>query len=258
MRTGSTMALATLTVAALAGAALGDGRVTIRDGTGVYNGSDGTGGAFQVWRATPGANGDYNGVYGGNLLNGDGRGTGSDSFLSFCLERQDNLSFNTTYFTEISTSAFDAAPPTNLPNPDPISGTTAHIYREFRKIANGGATAGTTGLFGGLFLGTLSGTETTAIQHAIWYSEQEMAWSDLSTLAQNVYNWAAANNDGSLRGVRALRLWSNYNAQTGQYSGSHQDLLTCIPLPPAAYAGMGTFAGIFMLAALRRRKLAAQ
>lgn len=261
MSTRFPQAVVALLAAACAGSALADGRVTIRDCTlpdnnNVYNGTDGSGGAFVVTRATPGANGDNNGIYGGNLLANDGRGTGSDSFLSFCLERQDNLSFGTTYFTQIATSAFDANAPVNLPNPDPLSGTTATIYREFRKIANG--TASTAGLFGGLFGPALSRAETTAIQHAIWYSEQEMNWGEISAMAQNVYNWAAANSDGSLRGVRVLRLWTSYNAQTGQYSGSAQDLLTCIPLPPSAYAGMATFVGILGLAIKRRRMLAAQ
>ncbi len=257
MRARTSLTLAASVVAGLAGAALGDGRVTIYDATGVYNGTDGSGGAFQVWDAGPAANGNYNGAYGGNLLSGDGRGTGSNSFLSFCIEVEDHLSFGGTYYTQISTAAYDSESPVNLPNPDPISGTTAKLYSEFRKIPNSNtANADTTLRFGGLFGSTLSGQETTDLQNAIWYSEGEKAWGDISAAAQALYTWAAGNNDGGLHGVRVLRLWTNYNAQTGQYSGSHQDLLTCIPLPPAAYAGIGTFASIFALAAVRRRKLA--
>ncbi|MBS0197410.1 MAG: hypothetical protein JSR77_11695 [Planctomycetes bacterium] len=256
MRARTSLVLAASVVAALAGAALADGRVTIQDATGVYNGTDGSGGAFQVWDAGPAANGNDNGSYGGNLLSGDGRGTGSNSFLSFCIEIQDHLSFGGTYYTQISSSAYDSEPPVNLPNPDPLSGTTAKLYSEFRSIANG--TASTAGLFGGLMGATLTSQSTTDLQNAIWYSEGEKAWGDISAAAQALYTWAAANNDGALHGVRVLRLWTNYNAQTGEYSGSHQDLLTCIPLPPAAYAGLGTFASIFALAAVRRRKLAVE
>ncbi|MBS0197411.1 MAG: hypothetical protein JSR77_11700 [Planctomycetes bacterium] len=261
MRKRVPQAVVALLAAACASSAFADGRVTITDctlpdGNNVYNGTDGAGGAFVVTRATPGANGDYNGAYGGNLLANDGRGTGSDSFLSFCIEYQDHLSFNTTYYTQISDSAYDTSAPVNLPNPDPISGTTAKIYSEFRSIANG--TASTVGLFNGLLGSSLSRAETTAIQQAIWYSEQEINFNDMSQLAKDIFNWAAANNDGGLHGVRVLRLWDTYNAQTGEYSGSHQDVLTCIPLPPSAYAGMSTFAGILGLAAIRRRKFAAQ
>jgi hypothetical protein len=259
---------AALAVAALTGSALADGRVTITDATGVYNGSDGSGGAFTVTRATPGTgnqnNGDYNGLYGGNRVDGDGRS--ANSFLSFCLERQDNLGFGSTYFSQIETSAYDTTAPTGQPNPDELSWITANIYREFRRLTDSvTATVDTTGFFGGAFGASLSGAETTAIQQAIWYTEGELAWASLSTAAQDVYTWASgAGMNQGLRGVRVLRLWSNFSTANsslpyqGQYRDSHQDLLTLVPLPPAAYAGIGTFAGIFALAAVRRRKLAAE
>src|SRR5690606_29717058 len=44
---------AMLVVGAGAASALADGRVTVTDATGDYNGSDGSGGAFTVTRATP-------------------------------------------------------------------------------------------------------------------------------------------------------------------------------------------------------------
>jgi len=256
-------AAAATAIAASVGGALADGRIRVTDAIGVYNGSDGSGGAFIITDVGPDRGNFGNGKYGGNLVQNDGRGTGANSFLSFCLERQDHLGFGNQYYTQVSTSAFDGTAPVNQPNPDPINGITSAIYREFRGFANSNtAVVNTTGAFGGLFGSSLSNAETSAIQQAIWFSEEELQWSDISnvtqrTLAQNVYNWGVANSDGALHGVRVLRLWSSYNAQTGVYSGSAQDVLTCIPLPPAAYAGLGTFAGIFTLAAIRRRKLAA-
>lgn len=255
MKTNAIVSVAAL--AAAAGMAMADGRVTITDGFGVYNGTDGSGGAFTVTQAAAGANQNAvgNGLYGNNLVAGDGRGTGTNSFLSFCLEKNDNLAFNTTYFTEISTSTFDTLPPVGGPtNPDPLDARTAAIYREFRRIANG--TADTTGLFGGALGATLTSAGTTAIQNAIWYSEGEIA--SISGTALAIYNWGVANQGQGIGTVRVLRLWNSYNAQTGQYSGSHQDLLTMIPLPPSAYAGMGTLAGMLGLAVARRRKLAAE
>jgi hypothetical protein len=254
MKTNIIVSVAAL--AAVAGMAMADGRVTITDGTGPYNGSDGSGGAFIVTKAANGSNQNAagNGLYGNNLFAGDGRGTGSTSFLSFCLEKQDNLGFGATYFTQISTSTYDTAAPVNLPNPDALDARTAAIYREFRKITDG--TASTAGLFGGALGATLTSAGTTAIQNAIWYSEGEIA--SVSGAALAIYNWGVANQGQGIGTVRVLRLWNTYNAQTGQYSGSHQDLLTMIPLPPSAYAGMGTLAGMLGLAAARRRKLAAE
>ena len=256
MKMKTNMIVSVAALAAVSGLAMADGRVTITDGTGPYNGSDGSGGAFIVTKAANGSNQNAagNGLYGNNLFAGDGRGTGSTSFLSFCLEKQDNLGFGATYFTQISTSTYDTAAPVNLPNPDALDARTAAIYREFRKITDG--TASTAGLFGGALGATLSSAGTTAIQNAIWYSEGEIA--SVSGAALAIYNWGVANQGQGIGTVRVLRLWNTYNAQTGQYSGSHQDLLTMIPLPPSAYAGMGTLAGMLGLAVARRRKLAAE
>ncbi|MCX5689385.1 MAG: hypothetical protein NTV94_06285 [Planctomycetota bacterium] len=259
MKTNIIVSVAAL--AAVAGMAMADGRVTITDAqptTSPYNGTDGSGGAFTVTMAAAGSPNNYNaygnGIYGDNLYAGDGRGTGSTSFLSFCLEYQDHLNFGGTYYTEISTSAYDDTAPTSTPNPDTLDARTAAIYREFRKITDG--TASTAGLFGGALGSTLTQAGTTAIQQAIWFSEGEIG--SISGAALAVYNWGVANESQGVGSVRVLRLWDNYNAQTGVYSGSHQDLLTMIPLPPSAYAGMGTLAGMLGLAAARRRKLAAE
>jgi len=255
MKMKTNMIVSVAALAAVAGLAMADGRVTITDATGPYNGSDGTGGAFIVTRAAAGSNENAqgNGHYGDNRLAGDNRV--ATSFLSFCLERQDNLSFGSTYFTEISTSAYDTENPVNLPNPDALDARTAVIYREFRKITDG--TASLAGLFTGASLGnTLTSALTTAIQDAIWVSEGEKDLASVSAEAQRIYQWGGDNQGQGIGNVRVLRLWANYS--NGVYSGSRQDLLTMIPLPPSAYAGMGTLAGMLGLAAARRRKLAAE
>lgn len=249
------IAIAAICVVAVAGSAFADGRATITDATGAYNGSDSSGGAFTVTRSAPGANGDYNGSYGDNRRSGDGRV--ADSFLSFCLEIGDTLGFGATYYTEISTSAKrDGSVGSGNSNPDDLSAVTAKIYSEFRSFVSDASSSsvnpGTA--FGGLLGSSLTEGETSDIQRAIWYSENEIG--SLSGTALSIYNWAVANNDGALHGVRVLRLWDHYNASTGAYSGSHQDLLTMIPLPPSAYAGMGTLVALAGVGYIRRRKLA--
>ena len=71
--------------------------------------------------------------------------------------------------------------------------------------------------------------------------------------AQAIFNWAQANSTGALRGVRVLRLWDDFDPSLGYY-GNRQDVLTIIPLPPSAYAGLGTLGALMGLAHLRRRK----
>jgi hypothetical protein len=253
------VAAAMAAAAGLSSSALADGRATITDATGGYNGSDGSGGAFTVTRASPLANGDYNGTYGGNRVSGDGR-SDSNSFLSFCVEFNEHLSFGSTYYTEISTSAKDGG--LTGGNPDPISATTAKLYSEFRSLVSNAASSSidSTGKFNSLFGSTLDGAETTAIQWAIWYAEGERTLAeiggngfDTGSLAERVYAWARDNNDGTLGDVRVLRLWSGYSG--GTYSGNSQDLLTIVPLPPAAWAGLGTMGCVLGISVIRRRKL---
>lgn len=240
---------AMLVVGAGAVSALADGRVTVTDATGDYNGSDGSGGAFTVTRSTPQANGDFNGIYGDNRRLGDGRA--DTSFLSFCLEVTEHLSFGSTYYTQIATSAANGG--AGGGNPDPLSSTTALLYHEFRNMVSDASvgSVATGGRFNGLLGAVLTSAETTAIQQAIWYSENEIG--SISGDALAIYNWANTNNDGSLYNVRVLRLWTGWTAQGG-YSGNSQDLLTIVPLPPAAWAGIASLSGIGIFGIIRRRK----
>jgi len=259
MKNRSIVAMAIIAVAGLAANAMADGRIRINDATGAYNGSDGSGGAFTISRhaGSPFANGDYNGTYGGNRISGDGRG--NTSFLSFCLERNENIGFGGEYYTEIATSAAAGGLGGASGGVDPLSSTTQKLYREFRNLADSNdANVSTTGRFNGHLSNPLSltGTDVTAIQNAIWFSEGEL--NSISGAALLIYNWANLGTTivpGS-EDVRVLRLWTNWNASSG-YSGFAQDQLTLIPLPPAAWAGLGSLAGVAAFGMIRRRKLAA-
>jgi hypothetical protein len=228
--------VALVAIGAGAGSALADGRVQINDATGFYDGTNGSGGAFQAqWLS------GWNGIGGDN-------GQSAPNFLTFCVEENEYLGFGGQYYTQIATSAMNGG--LGGGSPDPLDARTAKIYREFRS---GGS-------FGGI--GTFSdgyntSDETSAIQYAIWNIEGELTLGNdaISLLAADIVAWAA-NNDGSIGNVRIMRLWDTY--QNGVYSGNHQDLLTLVPLPPAAWAGLGTLTGVAGLGLLRRRKLAAQ
>lgn len=225
------------------------GHVKMTDATGYLNGTDGSGGAFIVNRDS----GDVGRL--GDLGLTASTGTyGNGSFYTFCLERTEHISFGATYYTQISGGAVNGGySGQTSTNYDPVSNETAALYRTFRS---GGSFGGT--------IGTIDqSAETTALQVAIWYFEGE--WFDLgngnplalSAQAQELVNWATANATG-LGGVRVLTLWTNYNASTGTYSGNSQDMLTIIPLPPAAYAGIGSLLGVVGFGVIRRRRLRAE
>jgi hypothetical protein len=239
-----------LTVAGLSSAAFADGRVTMTDATGFYDGTDGSGGAFTATNAGPSANGNYIGQTGGN-------GTGGSSFLTFCIELNEEFSFGQTLYGHISTGAVSGDSGIDPSNPansttggfDPISPVTAKIYQEFRSGGNfGGAST-----LASLADGYNSSAETTAIQNAIWYSEGEKSAADAGADAMAIWNWANNQHPTSIGNVRVLQLWTTWDAVNG-YSGNSQDQLILIPLPPAATAGTAMLVGVLGLGYARRRK----
>lgn len=243
-------------VAGLASVTLADGRVTMTDATGFYNGTDGSGGAFTATKAADGVGANYNGSYVGEY---GGNGTSGNTYLTFCLEEHENIGFGGTYYAQISTSAmaggsgYDPATNTTAPaGSDPLSPVTARIYTEFRNSGNFGGNS-TDATFAD---GYNTSAETTAIQNAIWYSEGEKTLGDIggnTSLAYKIWNWANTNNNGMIGNVRVLRLWTSYNTGSG-YSGFAQDQLVLVPLPAGAYAGLGTLAGVLGFGAIRRRR----
>jgi hypothetical protein len=256
--------LTILTVAATAGTALADGRIWASDGSGRFNGANGSGGAFVMNRiGTAGANGfnnaQVNAGYVGSRLGEQGLAAGA--FHTFCIERNESIelgSSNATanrYYAQISDSAKGGGFTNNDPSntnfrsngtgEDVISFTTAKIYSEFRNNGNFGG-------IGAITDGQLTDGQNlvSAIQDAIWYSEGEL--NTVSGTALAIFNWAAANHGNTLGDVRVLNLWTNFDPNTGTYSGNGQDQLVLIPLPSAsALAGVG-----LLVLAARRRKMA--
>lgn len=198
-------------------------------------GRTGSGGAF---RATHIPGGGYIGQYGGP-------GGSATSFLTFCMEGNENLNApGDNYYGEIADSALNGG--LGGGSPDPLDSLTATLYAEFRGANSFGALASLGGN------GVTSAVESAALQLAIWYIEGERTFADLNATAVDLYNWAVANDTGSIGDVRVLRLWTNFDGTT--YSGHAQDQLTIIPLPPAAWAGIGSLAGVALIGVVRRRK----
>lgn len=258
--------IACMAVLALAGQAMADGFVNISAGaSGFTGGNTYGGGAFTATRAS-----GYIGEFTGPRANAS-----ASSFQTFCVQLNEYVTVpGGPYLGVISTFTRAAGnsnwdPTTNSfgspSTQDTISSTTALLYYQFR----------TGGSFGGLYTNSVTTTALTeALQLALWYSEGELRTStnpntgvfgnataannayNSNTLAQNLFAWASDSNNNLGRdwGVRVLQLWAQ--DATGAYTVFRQDQLTIVPLPPAAYAGLSTLAGVIGLGYIRRRRLA--
>jgi len=166
----------------------------------------------------------------------------SDPFLTFCLERDEYISYNTTYYAKLALAADDGG--AGGLSPDPLDSRTAFLYSQFLDG---------TGYFTSLNTDVING-----LQLAIWRTEEEVdsSYNVLGTptqrnLAETYYNWATTQADGSLYGVQVMQLWGTYNPTTGAVSGYKQDQLVRVPDGGATLVLLGgTLLGI---GALRRR-----
>ena len=143
-------------------------------------------------------------------------------FLSFCMERGEQISVGSTYFVESATSARFGGVGGAVNGEDPLDPRTAYLYSAFVN----GTLAGYDG----------SVTAQDALQLAIWRIEEEIdaAYDGLGNAAARALAdafYQAAINAGwqDIGNVRVARLWLNYDAATG-YSGVAQDVLR-VPEP---------------------------
>ncbi|MEI7657083.1 MAG: hypothetical protein WCK33_03350 [Phycisphaerae bacterium] len=235
MKISTSIVLASLATACAAGMANAD-TVRFTDATGKFNGT--TGGAFVAQRV------------GGNVGLTGGLGLTGNNFYTFCVERNASIQLNgtTTYFGQISMSSSQGANSNVTTGTTRLSNITARLYREFRSN-------GTFGRVGSFVNGYTTAAQTDAIQNAIWAAQGQISTTSLTGDSLALYNWARLNSSAGLKGVRVLRLWTTNT--NGVYSGASQDQLTMVPLPPAAWAGLGTLACLVGASHLRRRRLAA-
>ncbi|MEN6438152.1 MAG: PEP-CTERM sorting domain-containing protein [Syntrophobacter sp.] len=163
------------------------------------------------------------------LITGNSGALQGQSFLTFCLEKNEYFYIGGTYDYKI-TDAADAGG-AGGPSPDPLSVGSAYLYYQF--VTNQ--------------LGTLAITSSTLagqFQEAIWYLENEITsitpgnpYYDLATKVANY-----SSNANGAYGVYVLNLTDA--------SGKHQDQLVCVP-ESSTLLLLG--AGLLFVAAYRKR-----
>jgi len=201
---------------------------------------------------------------------GGSAGVSGSLFQTFCLEldesisthNQDTNSGTFVYQWTLNASGTAIQGGRNTNAGDTISAQTAFLYTQFYNGTLSGYN---------YTLGSGRRTTASALQEAIWYLENELGDGSngfdpgISSLSGNTatagtaqYYVTLANNAVStgqwnvgLGNVRVLNL-TTHDAFGNLVQA--QDVLVMVPLPPAAYLGLGLLGAIGAVAYVRRRR----
>jgi len=150
-------------------------------------------------------------------------------FMTFCLETNEYVSYNTQYNVTISTSASEGG--RGGGNPDPLSPKSAFLYSLWLD-----------GTYGSYAIAAYNDDSANALQRAIWFIENEGTWGSDSGLSGDYIDWATdavapsgswfntwgANSIGD---IRVMNLWT-------LQGGYAQDQFVRVPVPGAVFLGM--------------------
>lgn len=199
----------------------------------------GNGGEFQIVNTT--ANGGAATPLVGWGKTGMAADINANTFQTFCIELNENVSLGSNYFGKINTAAVMGG--VGGGSPDPISEATAFLYSSFRK----GTLAGYT-----YTPSPARATDARSLQVAIWFLENEITAANPEYAGNlTAQGWVAAAlawqaaNPGNFLNVRAVNVFAD-----AAHTDHRQDFLTIIPLPTAGGMAM---AGLLGVMAIRRR-----
>ena len=153
------------------------------------------------------------------------------TFETYCLERDENISYGALYYYTVSDEAMAGG--SGGVSPDPISDITRNIYYAFRTSQL-----------------NITGTATEiadAVQNAIWFEEEEINSVSGKALSLHSFFSQESNYVDGYQMVHVMNVWAN-----SDNTGNRQDMLIVVPLP----TGTGlACVGLFGLAAVRRRRV---
>jgi hypothetical protein len=162
----------------------------------------------------------------------------SDSFQSFCLERDESVRTNPHTYT-INTEANGGG--VNTDSGDPLSPEAAYLFTGF--------TLGTLSTPYNYALGAGRSADARSMQLAIWLLEDEILPTHLeyvaNTKAKSFVAEAKSSGWTDIGNVRVLNM-------LGKYGRPAQDMLVMVPLPAAVWAGGGLLGCLGMARRFRR------
>lgn len=261
MKTAIVGLAAAFIVAAHAGSVLAVGTVSLNN----VAWRTGTGGEF---RASPAGGNNILGQSAGvtGLYSDTRPGRSVSGFMTFCLEQGETFGWGTNYRFTVDDFAVSGA------NSNQVSTFYNNGYTPAGNVMADALNATTKWLYYSFRLGTLSGynydgtnaqrqASGVQLQRAIWSIEDNVVLGGGDTVASGWVSQALAAQSLAFRpwesSVRVLNIFTVSGNSVAHAQSQLTMTVQAVPLPPAAYAGLGTLGLAGVGAFIRRRRISA-